>query len=123
MLFRTFSPQLEDMIHCNVVPTIFYNDHIFLGLCKIVRPTFQCIIVLQLHGEGPENLSKISLIFPLLFRSFSLRFENNDTLKCSSDNFENCGHYGKLSELHSMYHCPPIAGKKGPKYHLKFLDS
>ena len=45
------------MIHLNVVLTVFHIDHIYQGVCKTVRTTFQCIIVLQLRGEGPENLS------------------------------------------------------------------
>ena len=43
------------MIHWNVVPTIFHNDHISQGLCKIFKIKFQCIVVLQSRGEGPEN--------------------------------------------------------------------
>ena len=45
------------LIHFNVVLTVFHIDHIFQGVCKTVRTTFQCIVVVQLWGEGPENLS------------------------------------------------------------------
>ena len=51
-------PSLLDwstMIHWNVVPTVFHNDHISQGLCKIVQTTFQCIGVLQSQEEGPEK--------------------------------------------------------------------
>ena len=51
------------MIHWKVVPTIFHNDHISQGLCKIVKTTVQCIVVLQLRGEGPGNLSHSSPTF------------------------------------------------------------
>ena len=104
------------MIHLNVFLAIFHIDHTSQGVCKTVRTTFQCIIVLQLRGEGPENLSKICPIVMCLFRTFSLGFENNDTLKCSSDslahtlryvvNVENCQNYIE------MYHGPPIARRR-----------
>ena len=56
-------------------------------MCKTVRTIFQCIVVLQLRGEGPENLSRICPIVMCLFRTFSPKLENNDTSKCSSDSF------------------------------------
>ena len=104
------------LIHFNVVLTVFHIDHISQGVCKTVRTTFQCIVVLQLRGEGPENLSRICPIVMCLFRTFSPRLENNDTSKCSSDSFahtlryvvnvENCQNYIE------MYQCPPIAGRR-----------
>ena len=111
------------MIHSNVVPTGYHIDHISQGVCKTVRTTFQCIVVLQLRGEGPENLSRICPIVMCLFRTFSPRLENNDTSKFSSDSFahtlryvvnvENCRNYI------AMYQCPPIAGRRS-KIALKF---
>ena len=104
------------MIHFNVVPTVFHIDHISQGVCKTVRTTFQCIVVLQLRGEGPEKLSRICPIVMCPFRTFSPRLENNDTSKCSFDSFahtlgyvvnlENCQNYIE------MYQCPPIAGRR-----------
>ena len=104
------------LIHFNVVPTVFHIDHISQGVFKTVRTTFQCIVVLQLRGEGPENLSQICPIVMCLFRTFSPRLENNDTSKCSSDSFahtlryvinvKNCQNYIE------MYQCPPIPGKR-----------
>ena len=73
------------LIHFNVVPTIFHIDHISQGVWKTVRTTFQCIIVLKLRGEGSENPSQICPIVMCLFMTFSLRLDNNDTSKCSSD--------------------------------------
>ena len=75
------------LIHFNVVSTVFHIDHISQGVCKTVRTTFHCLNVLQLQGEGPENLSRICPIGRCLFRTFSPRLENNDTSKCSSDSF------------------------------------
>ena len=104
------------LIHFNVVPTVFYIDHISQGVCKTVRTTFQCIVVLQSRGEGPENLSQICPIVMCLFRTFSPRLETNGTLKYSSDSFahtlsyvvnvENCQNYIE------MYHCTPIMGRR-----------
>ena len=53
------------MIHWNVVPTIFHSDHISQGLWKIVRTTFQCSVVLQLQGEGPEKSENYGADLPL----------------------------------------------------------
>ena len=76
----------------------------------------KCTDVLQLQGEGPENLSKICPIVMGLFRIFSPRLENNDASKCSSDSFaqtlryvvnvENCQNYIE------MYQCPSIARRR-----------
>ena len=105
-------------IHFNEVLTVFHIDHISQGVCKTVRTTFQCIVVIPLQGEGPENPSRICPIVMCLFMTFSLRLKNNDTSKCSSDSFahtvryvvnvENCQNYIE------KYQCPPIAGE-GPK--------
>ena len=43
------------MVHWNIVPTIFHNDQVSQGLCKIVGMTFQCIVVLQLRGDWPKH--------------------------------------------------------------------
>ena len=75
------------LIHFNVVSTISHIDHTSQGVCKNVRNTFQCVIVLQLRGEDPENLSQICPIVMCLFRTFSPRLENNGASKCSSDSF------------------------------------
>ena len=37
---------LRTLMHFNVVLTVFHIDHISQGVCKTVRTTFQCIIVL-----------------------------------------------------------------------------
>ena len=107
---------MRTLIHFNVVPTVFHIDHISQGVCKTVRTTFQCIVVLQLRGEGPENLSQIYPIVMCLFTTFSPRLENDDTSKCSSDscahtlryvvNAENCQNYIE------MYQCPLIEGRR-----------
>ena len=73
------------LIH--VVLTVFHIDYISQGVRKTVRTTFQCIVVLQLRGEGPENISWICPIVMCLFRTLSPLLENNDTSKCSSDSF------------------------------------
>ena len=59
------------LIHFNVVLTVFHIDHISQGVCKTVRTPFQCLVVLQLRGKGPENLSRICPIVMCLFRTFS----------------------------------------------------
>ena len=74
-------------MYFNVVLTVFQIDHIFLGVCKTVRTTFQCIVVVQLLGEGPEKAHNNWTELGQIFRIFSPRLENNDTLKCSSANF------------------------------------
>ena len=52
-----FSRDWRTLIHLDVVPKVFDMDHISQGVCKTIRTTFQCLVVLQLRGEGPENLS------------------------------------------------------------------
>ena len=116
MLFRILSSDWRTLIHFNVVPTVFHIDHISQCVCKTVRTTFQCIVVLQLWGEGPENLSRICPIVMCLFITISPQLENNDTSKCSSDSFahtlryvvnvENCQNYIEI------YQFPPIAGRR-----------
>ena len=76
------------------------------GFGKIVQTIFQCTFDLQSRGEGCENQSQICPISRLLCRTFNPRLENNNTLKCSSDNFawtlryvvimENCGNYTSM---------------------------
>ena len=95
--------------------TVFQIGHISQGVCKTVTTTFQCIIVLQLRAEGPENLSRICVIVMCLFMTLSPRLENNDISKSSFDSFahtlryvvnvENCQNYIE------MYQCPPIPGR------------
>ena len=75
------------MIHFNVVLTVFHIDHISQGVCKTVRTTFQCIVVLQSRGEGPEKAHNYGTDLGQTFRTFSPRLKNIDALKCSSDNF------------------------------------
>ena len=103
-------------MHFNVILTVFHIDHISQNVCKTVRTTFQCIIILQLQGEGPEKAHNYGTDLGQIFRTFSPRLENNDTLKCSYDSFahtlrylvigENCQNYIE------MYHRPPIAGRR-----------
>ena len=78
---------LRIIIHWNVVQIIFHMVHISPGWCKFIRTTFQCIVVLQWRGEGPENQSQIYPISPQVFWTFSPQFKSNNTLKCSSHNF------------------------------------
>ena len=103
------------LIHFNVILRVFHIDHISQGVCKIVRTTFQCIVVLQSQGEGPEKAHNYGTDWGQILRTFSLRFENNDTLKCSSDSFAYTLRYWsmwKTVRTTLMYHCSPIAGKK-----------
>ena len=100
----------------NVGLTVFHIDHMSQGVCKTVRTTFWCIIVLLLWGEGPVKTHYYGTDLGQIFRTFSPQLENNDTLKCSSDSFahtlryvnnvENCRNYIE------MYQCPPIAGRR-----------
>ena len=109
-------PGLRTLIHFNVVLAVFHLDPIFPGVCKTVRTTFQFDFFLQSQAEGPENLSQICPIVMCLFRTFSPRLENNDTLKYSSDSFahtliyvvnvENCQNNIEMNQS------PPIAGRR-----------
>ena len=45
------------------------------------------MVVLQLRREGPEKLDIYGLNLGQLFMIFSLRLEDDDTLKCSSNKF------------------------------------
>ena len=104
------------LIHFNVVLTVFHIGHISQGVCKTVRTTFWCIIVLQSRGEGPEKAHNYGTDLGQIFRTFSPQLENNDTLKCSSDSFAhtliyvvnvaNCRNYIEI------FQCPPIAGRR-----------
>ena len=85
MIIRTFFRDWRTMIHFNVVLKVFHIYYISQGVCKNVRTTFQCIVVLQLWGEGPEKAHKYGMDFGQIFWTFSLQLENNDTLICSSD--------------------------------------
>ena len=64
-------PNWRTLIQFNVVLTVFHIDHISQGVFKTVRTTFQYIIVLQLLGEGRENLSQTC---PTVIRAFSEPF-------------------------------------------------
>ena len=116
MLFRTFSPGLEDFDTFQCSSNSFPHwPHISI-VCKTVRTTLKCIVVFQLQGVGPENLSWIRPIVMCLFMTFFPWLENNNTSKCSSDSFahtlryvvnvENCQNYI------DMYQCPPFAGRR-----------
>ena len=97
---------LMTLIHFSIDPTVFNIDHISQGVCKTVRTTFQCLVVLQVREEAPENMSRICPIVMCLFRIFSPQLENNYTSKCSLVNVENCQNYIE------MYQCPSIAGRR-----------
>ena len=111
------------LIHFNVVLTVLHIDHISQGVCKTVRTTLWCIIVLQSRGEGPEKEHNYGTDSWQIFRTFSLQLGDSDTLKCSSGGFahtlryivnvENCRNYI------DMYQCPPIAVRRSLKA-LKF---
>ena len=101
----------------NVVPTIFHTQNIYNNVWKIVRTTLQCIVGLQLQGEGHEMEKTVGQICPIVFlafQTFSLGLENNKTSKCGFESFpgmatsimgvENCQSY---ILKHS---CLPIAG-------------
>ena len=104
------------LIHFIVVLTVFHIIHKCQGVCKTVRTTFWCIIVLQSLGEGPEKALNYGTDSGQIFRTFSLQLENNDTLKCSYDSFahtliyvvnvENC------QDCIEMYQCSPITGRR-----------
>ena len=49
------------MVNSNIVLTIFHNDQVSQGLCKIIKITFQCILVLQLWGDWPKHVWKKEL--------------------------------------------------------------
>ena len=98
--------------------TIFQLNHICHGCWKIVGSKFQCIIVHQSWG-GPNKEKTTGKICPLLstkIGTFSPGLENNDTLKCWSNNnpttltyvvrLENC-----LKNI-SINGCSPIKGKR-----------
>ena len=43
-------------IRWNDVSVIFQHNHVYQGCWKNAGPTFQCIIVLQSRGQGPEKM-------------------------------------------------------------------
>ena len=45
---------LKTTMRQNAIPTIFHAQNIYHHAWKIVRTTLQCIVVLQLRGEGLE---------------------------------------------------------------------
>ena len=118
MLFRTFSPRLEDIDTFQCSSDSFSHWPNISGCvqsCQNYILMYHCSPIAG-RGEGPENLSRIGPIVICLFRTFSPHLKNNNTSKCSSDSFahtlryvvnvENCRNYIE------MYQCPPIAGKR-----------
>ena len=91
----------------NEVLTIFHTQIIYHLAWKTVKTTLQCIVGLQLRGEGHENEKKLwdksVFIGFLAFQTFSPWLENNKTSKCDSESFphmvtyilcvENCQSY------------------------------
>ena len=55
----------------NVVLTIFHTQNIYHYLWKIVRTTLQCIVGLQLQGEGHEMEKNCGTNLPNIFPCFS----------------------------------------------------
>ena len=43
-------------IHWNSSPRLFQYNHIYQGCLKNATITFQCIVVLQSRGQGPEKM-------------------------------------------------------------------
>ena len=82
-----------------LVPTIFHNDHISQGLCKIVWTTFQCIVVLQSHGEGQKSQEKRD-IFGTNFQDLLPAIGEQWYIEIKFWNIfinpEIYGHYGKI---------------------------
>ena len=102
-------------IHFNVVPTVFHIDHISQGVCKTIRTTFQCIVVLQLREEGLENRSQIVAIVMYLFRTISRDWRtmiHQNVVLTVLHTPEICGPCGKLSELHWNVSMSSNRGKK-----------
>ena len=64
------------LIHWNVFPTIFHNDHISQGLWKVVRTTFQCIDVSNRRETILKSRNDMGQIFPAHFGSFWLSYIN-----------------------------------------------
>ena len=58
------------MLHWNVVPKKFRYDHISQGVWEVVKTTYQCIVVLQLRGEGPESRESMGHIYKTFFFVF-----------------------------------------------------
>ena len=90
--FPTYMPHVVGKLleqHFNV--SLFYN------------PIYKVLIFVKSRGQ-------ICPIFVLLFRNWSPGLENNDTLKCWSDNFLTPLIY-VLCWKGSMYHCSPIQGQ------------
>ena len=61
---------IDYLINFNIVPTIFHNDNIYQGLWKIIITTFQCIVDLQLLGEGPAKLDNYETDWSCTFSTF-----------------------------------------------------
>ena len=66
------------MINWTVVQTIFHNDHISQGLCKIVWTKFHVLLFSNCGSQIWKSLLNMSHFVPI-FRTFSPQLENNDT--------------------------------------------
>ena len=78
--------------HTKVVLTIFHTQNIYHHAWKTVGPTLQCIIGLQLRGEGhkierEKTVGQICPIVFLAFQTFSSGLENKETSTCGSESF------------------------------------
>ena len=116
MLFRRFSPRLEeiDTFQCSS-DSFPHWPHIsgYVQNCQNYILIYHCS---PIAGEGHIKAHNYGKDLAQIFRTFSSQLETNDTLKCGSDSFahtlryvvkvENCRNYIK------MYECPPIAGRR-----------
>ena len=67
----------------NVFLTIFHTQNICRHVWKTVRTTLQCIVGLQSREKAMKSRKTMGQICPivfLLFMTFSLQLETNDTL-------------------------------------------
>ena len=105
------------MIPFNVVPTVFHIDHISPSVCKTVRTTFQCIVVLKLREKV---LYSIEIWWTQDLR-VQLKCSCIATLissKCSSDSFPHTVRYVVgttlkcINVLQSRGECPKYIAMK-----------
>ena len=106
-------------IHWNVVLAIFQHNHICQHRWKGTRSTFECMVIFQSRGQGPDScwkyMTDLSRSFPS-FWTLSPGFENNHTFKCWSGIFPTILTYMIMLENGqnkiSVYGCSPIQGTK-----------
>ena len=108
-LFSYSRPSLhcwKTMLHLFIVLTYFHECWHMCYLWKMVETTFQCIVVLQLQGDGPKsscnfNAPRISEWYLFFFFIFSCYIHNYTNMQ-SRTLFKISGSHGKLCDTNNF---------------------